>query len=578
MALVVKNNKDANSTLNKLNKNSNALSKSLKKVSSGMKINSAADGASEYSISERMRVQIRSLDQANQNTQNGNALLTTAEGAIQSSIEILKTLKEKAINAANDTNNDESDRQMIQKELNQFLDQLDDNANIQYNGKTLNNGTLAAIDSPDTAILKGLNSQWIKNSLEMIRDAYGLSFEMNATSVHNMNVTLTDTPAMSNALAYVAVTTGSNGYASNLELVVNMSYYDDINLQDPNGSIGTNFSNMLDRTIAHEMTHAVMASNIKDFNSLPSYVIEGSAELIHGIDDERTALIASGSDDDYAGGFVFLRYVESQFSENGDSAVKRLFQALARSGGDTAGQSAAVSAATYGGYTSFADLKAKFDADKAAAGSTDAFLRQYCGINLSNDDTGAILGWDSNANAFRNKETTVPTGGTYSGWTYPSSASSYYGLTVTWPDAAPVTDASPMLKFQVGAKSQQLTAVSLGDMRAKSLGLRMQDGGANVSLESRGKAEAAIAVFDAALDYALEQQTRIGSIRARLDYTSLNLTTSSENTSASESTIRDSDMAKEMTEYTKNNVLLQASQSMLAQANQNLSSALSLLQ
>ena len=149
---------------------------------------------------------------------------------------------------------------------------------------------------------------------------------------------------------------------------------------------------------------------------------------------------------------------------------------------------------------------------------------------------------------------------------------------MTWPDAAPVTDASPMLKFQVGAKSQQLTAVSLGDMRAKSLGLRMQDGGANVSLESRGKAEAAIAVFDAALDYALEQQTRIGSIRARLDYTSLNLTTSSENTSASESTIRDSDMAKEMTEYTKNNVLLQASQSMLAQANQNLSSALSLLQ
>ena len=578
MAMQVKNNMDAIQTLNKLNQNSNALSKSLQKVSSGMKINGAKDGASEYSISERMRVQIRSLDQANQNTQNGNALLNTAEGAIQSSIDILRTLKEKAINAANDTNNDESDRQMIQKELNQFLDQLDDNAGVTYNGKILNEGTYAAIDSPETAILKGLNSQWIKNSLSMIRDAYGLSFEMGNTSVHNMNVTLTHNPSQANALAYVAVTTGSDGYASNLELVVNMNYYDNINLQDPNGSLlNQNYANMLDRTISHEMTHATMAANIKDFDSLPDYVIEGSAELIHGIDDVRTSNIQGLSNDPYPDGYVFLRYVEHQFSESGESAVKKLFQGLSRNGADTAGQAIAVSGATHGGFDSFATLKAKFESDKTAAGGNDAFLRNYCGIDLNNEDTGAILGWDANANAYRNKETTVPTGGTYSGWTYPNSSSSFYGLTVTWPDAAPA-DSSPMLKFHSGAKSQQMNSVSLGDMRAKALGLRMQDGNANVSLESRGKAEAAIAVFDAAIDYALEQQTRIGSIRARLDYTSSNLTTSSENTSVSESTIRDADMAKEMTEYTKNNVLLQSAQSMLAQANQNSSAVLSLLQ
>ena len=571
MAMQVKNNMDAIQTLNKLNQNSNALSKSLQKVSSGMKINGAKDGASEYSISERMRVQIRSLDQANQNTQNGNALLNTAEGAIQSSIDILRTLKEKAINAANDTNNDESDRQMIQKELNQFLDQLDDNAGVTYNGKILNEGTYAAIDSPETAILKGLNSQWIKNSLSMIRDAYGLSFEDGNVSVNTMSVTLTHNPSNANALAYVAVSTGSDGYASNLELVVNMNFYDDINLQDPNGSIGTNFSNMLDRTISHEMTHATMA-----VDSLPDYVIEGSAELIHGIDDVRTSNIQGLSNDPYPDGYVFLRYVEHQFSESGESAVKKLFQGLSRNGADTAGQAIAVSGATHGGFDSFATLKAKFESDKTALGN-DEFLRQKCGIVLGNDDTGAILGWDANANAYRNKETTVPTGGTYSGWTYPNSSSSFYGLTVTWPDAAPA-DSSPMLKFHSGAKSQQMNSVSLGDMRAKALGLRMQDGGANVSLESRGKAEAAIAVLDAALDYALEQQTRIGAIRARLDYTSSNLTTSSENVSNSESTIRDADMAKEMTEYTKNNVLLQASQSMLAQANQNSSAVLSLLQ
>ena len=75
MAMVVKNNMSAINTLNTLNKNSSALSKSLEKVSSGMKINSAADDASGYAISERMRVQIRSLDQDKQNTQNGNSMV-----------------------------------------------------------------------------------------------------------------------------------------------------------------------------------------------------------------------------------------------------------------------------------------------------------------------------------------------------------------------------------------------------------------------------------------------------------------------------------------------------------------------
>ena len=89
---------------------------------------------------------------------------------------------------------------------------------------------------------------------------------------------------------------------------------------------------------------------------------------------------------------------------------------------------------------------------------------------------------------------------------------------------------------------------------------------------------AAINVLDNAVQKALDQQTTIGSVQSRLSYTASNLTTASENVQASESTIRDADIAKEMTEYTKNNVLLQAAQSMLAQANQSSSSVLSLLQ
>ena len=133
MAMVVKNNMSAVNTLNTLNKNQSELSKSLQKVSSGMKINSAGDDASGMAISERMRVQVRALDQDDVNTNNGSALLRTAEGAVQSTIEILKTLKDKAINAANDTNTDE-DRALIQKEVDRLIDQIDDNALTTYNG------------------------------------------------------------------------------------------------------------------------------------------------------------------------------------------------------------------------------------------------------------------------------------------------------------------------------------------------------------------------------------------------------------------------------------------------------------
>ena len=144
MAMVVKNNMSAVNTLNILNRNQSALAKSLQKVSSGMKINDAGDDASGYAISERMRVQIRSLDQDKQNTQNGNSMMKTAEGAVASTVEILKTLKEKAINAANDTNTDE-DRRTIQKEINQMVDQIDDNALATYNGKYLVDGSRNSI-------------------------------------------------------------------------------------------------------------------------------------------------------------------------------------------------------------------------------------------------------------------------------------------------------------------------------------------------------------------------------------------------------------------------------------------------
>lgn len=132
------------------------------------------------------------------------------------------------------------------------------------------------------------------------------------------------------------------------------------------------------------------------------------------------------------------------------------------------------------------------------------------------------------------------------------------------------------LVFQTGIKSNQSVKIGFSDMRATALGLRATDG-STLSISTQANANAAISVVDLALEKALKQQTTIGSVESRLEYTASNLTTAGENTTASESVIRDADMAKEMTAYTKNNVISQAAQSMLAQANQNSSQALNLL-
>ena len=132
------------------------------------------------------------------------------------------------------------------------------------------------------------------------------------------------------------------------------------------------------------------------------------------------------------------------------------------------------------------------------------------------------------------------------------------------------------ISLQVGTKANQTIKIGLTDMRAEALGLQSSSG-ATIQIGTQKQANAAVNVLDSAVQKALDQQTTIGAAESRLDYTSSNLTTASENVQSSESTIRDADMAKEMTNYTKNNVLLQAAQSMLSQANQNSSSVLSLL-
>lgn len=429
MAMVVKNNMSAISTLNTLNKNSSALSKSLAKVSSGMKINSAADDASGYAISERMRVQIRGLDQANSNTQNGSSMMKVAEGAVSSTVDILKTLKEKVINAANDTNTD-SDRATIQKELDQSIDQINDNANVTFNGKYLVDGS------------------------------------------HNSKVTATTTALTNESLSS---DTASNAVFSTLK--------------DRNGN-----------SLNIQASDTITMSVVKE-GKTTTFSVRGSEAL--------STLTAKSTD------------------------LAGAIDTGATIGSDVAGDT--VKTADGGNAIT---IHAK------AAGVT----QQISGLTFSVTNTKGAVQKSANA-VLDNFSESI---------------------------RAQATSNDNAINLQVGTKANQSIRVGLTDMRAEALGLQSSSG-ATIQIGTQQQANAAVNVLDNAVQKALDQQTTIGSVESRLEYTSSNLTTASENVQSSESTIRDADMAKEMTNYTKNNVLLQAAQSMLSQANQNSSSVLSLL-
>ena len=439
MAMVVKNNMSALSTLNTLNKNTKALSKSLQKVSSGMKINSAADDASGYAISERMRVQIRSLDQANSNAQNGGSMMKVAEGAVSSTVEILKTLKEKAVNAANDTNTD-ADRQTIQKELDQSIDQINDNANVTFNGQYLVDGS--------------------KNS------------KTTVTCTALTNQSLAEDTASDTAMTGLKARNG-----------------DSLNIQ---------------------ATDTVTVSWVKDGKTYTASTKVGSLKL-----GEALNAMKDGS--------------QTLSTDISLSAGKTSFIAVDGSGNSV--------------YT------ASGESSISITSKGTGIEGQISGFTISiTDNTGAVR---KSANA----------------------ALDAFDETLRAQNAS--EDNS--INLQIGTKANQTIKVGLTDMKAQALGLQGKNND-TLQVGNQEQANAAINVLDAAIQKALDQQTTIGAVQSRLEYTQSNLTTASENVTAAESTIRDADMAKEMTEYTKNNVLMQAAQSMLAQANQSSSNVLSLLQ
>ena len=597
MAMVVKNNMTAINTLNTLNKNSSALSKSLQKVSSGMKINSAADDASGYAISERMRVQIRSLDQANQNTQNGSSMMKVAEGAVSSTVEILKTLKEKAVNAANDSNTD-SDRQTIQKELDQSIDQINDNANVTFNGKYLVDGSK---NSKGNATYTVLTNQ----SLGTETTASTKLTDLTARSGDSLEIVDTDKVTVSYVQAGKTYSTTFDAKDAKLQDIFTKAEA----IDDGSKIFADAMNNSVAASMGNNDKEAKAAIETADKaaygDAVAGKILDGTYKA-----DDLKAIFADGDLDGTAKAFNEKAVQAAVTAVNtynaGAAADKKIdMSALKKYLNDTGDDFKDTSITTKMEFakalkadknyqanitdTKLANAKSMtdtYDAFKVSKDASDAahtavVSSSTVGIDAAGDKVDTASG-DKGISITANKE---GIGGQISGLNISITDSkgnvkkSANAALDAFSETVRAQNKSDdnAISLQVGASANQSIKVGLTDMRAEALGLKGADG-TTLNISTQTKANAAINVLDNAIQKALDQQTTIGSVESRLEYTSTNLTTASENVQASESTIRDADMAKEMTNYTKNNVLLQAAQSMLAQANQSSSNVLSLLQ
>lgn len=173
----INHNITALNTYRQYNTANNAQAKSMEKLSSGQRINNAADDAAGLAISEKMRGQIRGLDQATRNAQDGVSLIQTAEGALNETHDILQRMRELSVQSSNDTNTDE-DRKSIQSEVTQLSNEIDRiSSTTQFNTKNLLDGTLGAAASKDATKSTALSVKGVTNITNL-----GLSADTNGTA------------------------------------------------------------------------------------------------------------------------------------------------------------------------------------------------------------------------------------------------------------------------------------------------------------------------------------------------------------------------------------------------------------
>lgn len=379
MALVLNTNVASLNAQRNLNASQGTLGKALQRLSSDLRINSAADDAAGLAISERMTTQVRGLSQAVRNANDGISLLQTADGALASVTQSLQRIRELAVQAANSTNSD-SDRAALQQEIAQLAQEVDRiGRTTTFNGQHVFAQTSSSVvgDPDQLAVLDGLKSGWLTAAENLIREHFGI--EAGGQSIRIELTSFTD--GAGGILARAGAMVGSSGPGSNITLQIDMADFAPAN--PPNGGNAPVFN---DRILAHEMTHAVMNAtmNVGSMRTAnQQFFLEGVAELIHGADERLLGdlenlgggVAAHGIDDlmarvddwgvswggdsaDYSAAYAGMRYLDARIKEAGGAGIRDIMVYLAADPSRTLDQ--AFANASRGLFADVAAFKADF--------------------------------------------------------------------------------------------------------------------------------------------------------------------------------------------------------------------------
>lgn len=541
--MVVQHNMSAMNANRMLSVTTKQQAKATEKLSSGYRINRAADDAAGLSISEKMRSQIRGLDKASSNAQDGISLIQTAEGALNESHSILQRMRELSVQAANGTETDD-DREAVQNEISQLQEELTRiSETTEFNTMKLLDGSLAGPEGVSTGSNQTIGAQ-VANLKAAKATAAGQDVTANPTALG------TDTINIDGAEIKVDWTKLSTEDQAAIR-------------KDFSSNMTSDEAKKAAQIIEKAINKAIDESGLGvEHISVKSSVTGGAASFTFTSGSE-------GKDSKLNLNNGYLKIftnsgIDGSAADKGQGTTKYAGEAVdvaEKFYANINGQSLVVTPVAV----------AAGDDMSTIATNLQTAINTAIGTYNKDRDTDDLL---KNVTVEVSKDGRLVVNSESGTVSFSDFGSGEAVKKLGLDSAGTKTAANGGMTLQIGANEGQTMNFGIKDMSAAALGVA----GNKVDLSTQDGAKKATTTIDDAIKKVSAQRSELGAVQNRLEHTIANLDTAAENTQTAESAIRDTDMADTMVEYSKNNILAQAGQSMLAQANQATQGVLSLLQ
>ncbi len=602
---------------NALNNNDKRVAASTQKLSSGYKISSAADNAAGLAIARKMNAQIRSLQQANRNANDGLSIVNTADGAMAEMHDIMQRMNELAIQSANGTNA-ESDREMIQKEIDQLVGEIDRIASTtQFNAQSLLDGSFAFKSYTNAENIKVKSySEGVASGTYAIGKLTYYHYEDTTTKYKVEEIEQKDTDGKVVNVSYSSskvsvtqneryevdnekdnvlnslVTSASIGNYTSIDQIKAFPDGSKVLIEDENIVIkAQNDFEIKIKVNDREPLGEVTTSTVSNTVTLPTGTTTGVASIKKEYDKTITGSSSTVTTTSYSAVTTYRNIaVTGPNGKRYDISEINFFNNVDSNGNSLNDGSAQI-------YTDFKDDKGRglrddfveyfkeknpgcsIDIEEVKYSETPPpgnFSIKYTATDGKTNEKESIEAAFSLYQEQNEHGVLMETQKKLEDYKYSETMTTRtkYEIgkgTVEDCITLDVTGMGAMI-VQVGANEGQYMELEFPALTAEDLGLD------KVDLTTEESARLSIDMIDDAINQLSSVRAKIGAYANRLEHTITNLDTSEENITSAYSRIMDVDMATEMTEYSTVQVLVQASTSMLAQANERPQQVLQLLQ